>query len=397
MPPQPGPLSEQLERWLAAGLLSHEQAQAIANFEAAHFAGAQQATAQQPIPAPKGKFSAALTLSVIGALVLGLGIIALVAANWGTLPQGLKLAGLVLLNLLAYAAGYALRDRPGASWPGTGAALYLLGGVLFGALLGFLAQGLQLGVDLSTLLTLWGAGLLALAYGVRLSAALHLAVPLGAVIPLAGVWGGGWIFAATPQLSSLFIVLVGLVALALAWWHDHRWPTPDKALGRALGSPWAFWGVPLTLYRLGQMLFSSAHWNQDTYFLNALPLLLVAAALYLWGQRQERRAMQNWALIGLSLSLYSLCFGLGKLLPALLGAALALGLALWGGKVGDRRLVNIGLVGVGIAVLSVYFSLFMRLLSISLVLVGAGLLLLALGYALERARRRLNTPPAGEA
>uniref|UniRef100_UPI0025C59E46 DUF2157 domain-containing protein n=1 Tax=Deinococcus sp. TaxID=47478 RepID=UPI0025C59E46 len=148
---QPDTLAAQLERWRAADLLSNEQAQAILDFEALS------------VKHGRTKFSAALIISIIGALTLGLGIIALVAANWGTLPQSLKFGGLVLLTLSSYAAGYLLRDRPEASWPGTGAALYLLGGVLFGAVLAFLSQGMQLNVNVSTLLMLWGAGLLALA------------------------------------------------------------------------------------------------------------------------------------------------------------------------------------------------------------------------------------------
>ena len=116
------PLSAQLTRWQAAGLLSEAQARAIAEFEARAAGEAARATANGR------RLSAAATLSIIGALVLGLGLIALVAANWGTLPQTIKFAGLVLLTLTSYGVGYALRDKPGASWPGTGAALYLQAG-----------------------------------------------------------------------------------------------------------------------------------------------------------------------------------------------------------------------------------------------------------------------------
>lgn len=370
-----------MARWEAAGLLRPGQARAIVAFEGAGREGSP-ASARPGSPVP--------ILSVVGALVLGLGLIALVAANWGTLPREFKFAGLVLLTLLSYGAGYALRDRPGARWPGTGAALYLLGGVLFGAVLGFLAQGMQLGVSSSTLLMLWGAGLLVLAYGVRLPPALHLAVPLGAVIPLTALYGLGWVWLAeNGAASGLTTLICGLVALGLAWWHDHRWPTPDKALGRELGHPWAFWAVPLTLGGLGGAV-SDFFTSQGADILTALLLGVAAFWLFEWGQHEGRRAMQSWALWGLGLSLYALCWGVGEPPVTLLGGALALGLALWGGRHGERRLINLGLVGVGIAVLSFYFSVFSALLSISLVLVGAGLLLLGIGYGLERARRRLG-------
>ncbi|MFC6617021.1 DUF2157 domain-containing protein [Deinococcus radiophilus] len=120
-------LREQLARWQAAGLLSAEQAAAIWNHE-------QQREGHTPSRPPW-----AVTVSVIGALVLGLGLIALVAANWDGLSRTVRLVGLIALMLGSYAVGYRLRDRPAGRWPGTGAAFYLLGGVLFGGLLAFLA------------------------------------------------------------------------------------------------------------------------------------------------------------------------------------------------------------------------------------------------------------------
>lgn len=375
-----------LQRWQQAGLLTPEQVQAILDFE-----GAQTNEPAKVAPTP------AAMISLIGALVLGLGMIALVAANWGTLPREVKFAGLVALTLLSYGLGYLLRDRAGATWPATGAALYLLGGVLYGAVLGFLAQGMQLGLSINTLLTLWGAGLFALAYAVRLPPALHLALPLGAIIPLLGLYGDslGWLWASGSETANLVVMLLcGLAFLVVTWWHDHRWPSADRTLGRMLGNPWAFWSVPLLLSGLlgllAELFLGTERWFADGLI---LPLLLILAAFALlnWGKREGRRAIQNWSVLALGLSLLYLAVNEMNLL----GGALGLGLALWGGKNGEGRLVNLGLVAVGVAVLTFYFRVFSALLDISLVLVGAGLLLLGLGYLLERTRRRLNSGGQG--
>ncbi|RTR29410.1 DUF2157 domain-containing protein [Deinococcus radiophilus] len=346
-------LREQLARWQAAGLLSAEQAAAIWNHE-------QQREGHTPSRPPW-----AVTVSVIGALVLGLGLIALVAANWDGLSRTVRLVGLIALMLGSYAVGYRLRDRPAGRWPGTGAAFYLLGGVLFGGLLAFLAQGLQLDIPLTALLLLWGAGLAALAYAVRLPAALHLALPLGAVIPLLALYSDGlnWLLGLPPGVQNLWLMgLVGGLFLAAAGWHDRPAPSGQAshltashltdAERHALGHPYAFWGPPLLLGAATALLYHG---------------LLPSDALW---QGQDASAA------------YLLIQGLA--------GVLALSVAYLGQQMERRAVINWGLLGVGASVLGIYFSLFSRLLNISLVLIGAGILLLALGYLLERARRRLS-------
>jgi uncharacterized membrane protein len=63
----------------------------------------------------------------------------------------------------------------------------------------------------------------------------------------------------------------------------------------------------------------------------------------------------------------------------------------WGVRVVSKSLVNLGVVGFAIAVGWFYFSDLMDKLGRSLGLIGLGILFLAGGWALERARRRLVT------
>ncbi|MFC6592097.1 DUF2157 domain-containing protein [Deinococcus lacus] len=339
LPPALRPVQAQLQRWQAVGLLTPEQAAQILAYEQASATGA-------------ARRQWGLTLSALGALVLGLGIIALVAANWGSISGGLKIAGLTTLMLSSYTLGYRLRDADGAGWPGTGAAFYLLGGVLFGALLGLLAQGMQLDVSIGTLLMLWGAGLLALAYAVRLPAALHLALPLGAVLPLLDLYGGtlyGW--GGGGLLPLWVMLLISLLFAGVAVWHDQSSRSPAL---HALGSPWAFWFPPLLLG-------------------SATALMYHGLAASLGTGTPDSPALEQ-----------------GILLVQVLAGLLALGVAYLGGRMERRAVIHWGLLGVAAAVLGLYFSLFARLLNIALVLIGAGLLLLGVGYLLERARRRLS-------
>jgi uncharacterized membrane protein len=78
-----------------------------------------------------------------------------------------------------------------------------------------------------------------------------------------------------------------------------------------------------------------------------------------------------------------------SLLAHRLVAAFALFLMWWGVRQASRALVNLGTVGFGAAVAWFYFSDIFDKVGRSLGLIGLGVLFLAGGWALERARRRL--------
>jgi uncharacterized membrane protein len=322
-----------LQEWQQARLISTRQMQAIL----AHTGLADTGLGE----APRTVNPWVVTLAVLGALVLGLGMIALVGSNWATVPDGLKLAGVLLLMLGAYTLGYRLRDHTAGRLPILGAALYLLGAVLYGALLALLSQGLNLDLDVTSLLMLWGLGVLVLAYAASLPAALHLALPLGIVIPLSGLYGGGaWLYGSS--LETICGIVGGCGVLMLLATVAHKW----GEVGRSLSNPWAFWGPLLLLGSLYTLYVQHLSETFSGWGLMWL-LLLLAASLVLtwWGHRQQRRAWVNW-----------------------------------------------GLLFVGLSVLTIYFQLFGTLATTGGVLVGAGLLLLLVAWGLERTRRQLSGP-----
>lgn len=319
-------LPEALQRWQTQGLLSMEQVQAILAAEGLSPHGA------RPAPAPW-----AVIVSATGALVLGLGVLALVGTNWQELPGWGKLLCVLLPMLGAYAGGYRLRDDPHREahhLPALGAALYLLGGVLFGGLLALLAQAEQAPVDTSALLALWGLGLLMLGYAVKLPASLHLALPLGVVIPLLGVFGASPL-SGLSTLEAACMVIAGVGAAMLVTARLHGPPGTHHILSH----PWAFWGPPLMLGGIYAL-----HHTTAQNFSAALGLCLLLALATVWlGQTWRRAAWINW-----------------------------------------------GLLTTGLVILTVYFELLGSLAVTGVALVGAGVLLLALGWSLERARRHLS-------
>lgn len=67
-------------------------------------------------------------VGVIGAILIGLGVVWLLAQNWHQIPSALKIIILFAVTAAAYTAGTALKVR---KYPGTGKALIVLGSLLY--------------------------------------------------------------------------------------------------------------------------------------------------------------------------------------------------------------------------------------------------------------------------
>lgn len=80
-------MKSKLERWQQAGLLTSEQVDAIISFESQH---------------PQRANWWLYSFMILGAVIIGLGVISLIAANWADIPDGVKLAAdFLLLAVLA--------------------------------------------------------------------------------------------------------------------------------------------------------------------------------------------------------------------------------------------------------------------------------------------------------
>ena len=85
------PRAKKLVRWIAQGLISEAQAQAIEEYEA-----------------ERTKDTGLKVFTRVGALAIAIGIISLVASNWDAIPPRLKLS-LDLLVGISF-AGFAARQ-----------------------------------------------------------------------------------------------------------------------------------------------------------------------------------------------------------------------------------------------------------------------------------------------
>lgn len=90
-----GTINRKLEQWLQAGLIAPTQRDAILDFENQH---------------PQRANWWLYSFMVLGAAIIGLGVISLIAANWSEIPDGVKLG--VDFALLALLAGGAYHQYP---------------------------------------------------------------------------------------------------------------------------------------------------------------------------------------------------------------------------------------------------------------------------------------------
>ena len=389
-PPFAERLARETERWVADGVITVEQATALR----ARYATAESASE------PRGRAAAAL--GMIGAIAVGFGVIGFFAANWDGMSHAVRLALLTLAVAAAYAGGYQLRERTGRS-PRVGEALYLLGVLLFGASLFLVGQMYNVQAHDPLALLIWAAAAVAVAVVVRSRAIGWAALLLltawvgfevGDALDESGDDAAG--IGALAVFYGAALYAVGTAAherLRAGWLDETGFADAARRLGLLIGAAgvfvFTFSGASEALDDSGGALDG---WVRVAVVFVAALALGGAGALAL-GRRPSGRAeaLVVAAAVGLML-VAALAGGNGTvyaLLFNLVFAAIALG-AIYVGFVGDEPwLVNAGVALVAVDLVGRYFDVFWSALPRSAGLIGAGVLILAIAYALERQRKRL--------
>lgn len=122
----------------------------------------------------------------LGGLLLGLGLITLVAANWQGWSRGLRVVLLLSLFIAVNTAGFLGWYSSHAQWRRLGKALLLLGALILGANLGLMSQMFHQSGEVYQLYLVWGTGVLAMAYGLQFTWLAILAILLVGI----GYWWG---------------------------------------------------------------------------------------------------------------------------------------------------------------------------------------------------------------
>ena len=98
-------------------------------------------------------------ISILGAVLLGVGVLLLVAANWQDIPNIMRVLILLIATFSAFWAG-ARWTHENSEYPKTGFALVLLAHIMMGASIFLIAQIYHINANASSLLLLWFFALL---------------------------------------------------------------------------------------------------------------------------------------------------------------------------------------------------------------------------------------------
>ena len=99
-------------------------------------------------------------LLVIGAVLIGVGILSFIAGNWQQIPKLAKFLLLFFATAGFYAGGYKMEDV----YPKTSRSLYYIGMFMYGAGIFLIGQMFNLGEGMYADFFMWGLGILPLAY-----------------------------------------------------------------------------------------------------------------------------------------------------------------------------------------------------------------------------------------
>ena len=170
-------LTREVDGWERDGLVSAEQAQSILRRYPPIAAEAPAAESVDPFSAgpdaPAGDAAERSTLvnravsiiGVMGAVLVGLGIIIYVAANWDAIPVWARVTMLVALTGATNVAGWVLLTK--FDYPRIGVAVLVIGALAYGAAIHLVAQIYHVPVNHPNLTTAWFLGVLPVGYLAR--------------------------------------------------------------------------------------------------------------------------------------------------------------------------------------------------------------------------------------
>ncbi len=353
-----------LARWESAGLIDPDAAARIRAFE------------ERDAGPIRLRWPAIVAL-VFGGLMLGAGVVLFVAAHWDSISPSTRFL-LVLLMVAAFHIGGALARRTDA----LAITLHGVGTVALGA-------GIYLSGQIFNMNEHWPSAILLWAIGAGIAWwLLRDWVQFAMFAMLVPLWlGGEWTEMLPRMGGAAFRVLgCGLLLTAITYF-TARTRERDSAKRRVLMWLGAFTVLPSAV----SLALEFELWR-NTSNPSSAPIALgylvafgapMIVAYFLRGREVWMNAIAAaWVfLLGLIATsdnafIYVWCAG---------GAA---AMVAWGVREGRSERVNMGMAGFALTLLFFYFSEVMSKLDRSASLVGLGLLFLAGGWALEKARRR---------
>ncbi len=392
-------IRREIETWRAEGLISSELAEALAN--------RYQTTEVHRRAFGLSRFSS--IIAIFGTVLVGLGVIGLMAVNWDGLSGFAKLGLLVGFTTASYIVGWSLAYR--FEYPRTGIAIILLGAILFGASIHLIAQSFNVDVNHPNLVIAWFIGVIPLAYATRSNAVLVLSMIL--LLSGLGFRSQEWTTTGFDDGALWFwglvaYMLVGSALFAIGRLHARL--TEYQHFARVY-EIWGFVISGVATYILGSMFLWSELEYSDLptltveYWATIALSVAVSGVVTYVGYRWDATgtvvsARWRWevsgvlaifgiallTLVGLFASVSWFWLPFNAVIIAAVVAMVNAGI-----RFNRNYLVNIAFILFSITVISRYFEIGIELglLDQAMAYIVAGVLLIAMGLGLERLRRRL--------
>ena len=389
-------LERQIADWTSRNIISKIQGDAILDYERG------KKSAGKPNRILYGFF-------IVGAAVIGIGIISLIAANWEQIPPSLKLAGdLLLLCITAFLVAKA-HDRSGEYLFDAAAAFFSL--LCLGSI-ALISQVFHTGGELYQALLLWALLILPLAlmgkknFLPRFWVIVSLSVPVSWAFSRASWYHDSALSAASVFVSIPFFSLAAGNMLGIA-------ESPRRPNAGRFGRHYTAWGAltSLALMLATDITFSIKSSTLDFPPAATLYLLAGAANLTAWLSPHWPRKMKIVALVMSLLTvaawlpspgglmLQGALQGVSMTLAEAAGALFSVLMLVMLGMVfiiGDfPRLFNAVMVLLAVRFIFVYFQVLGSLAMTGLGLIISGIMIMGIAFLWYRYRNRIGTFMAG--
>jgi len=381
--------------WQASGIITEDQATSILSYYDRYF----------PISAKPQIYARLSTiLATMGAVLVGLGIILLVGANWQDIPLIVRFALLCAVIVMCNGTGYFLLYIK--EYSRSGEAIFLVGSIAFGAGVFLATQVYHYETEPPLLLFWWCVGVIPMAYILRLRSVLCLGLGLFVVTFI-------WFlvnFSGDMESAAAFIGLVTALGSTL-----FAVGTLHRLADSFIKFSWIYvtFGIGILLSALYVLSFEGFLHDDFLDVVNGNPIgnfipitLLSSLALVCWvlyiGIKRRQIAVAHrpvldlvaipWGIMVASIAYWAPMIGNSVLFAAVFNAALAVTvIAIIVAGVAERKsyLINMGLLFFGLLLLTRYIDLMWGMMDGAVFFIVGGILLLLTGFFLERTRRRL--------
>ena len=393
-------LPAEVARWQADGLITDAQAAAIL---LRYPAGATADSAEPAAGSAIGNRVVSV-IAIMGAALIGLGIIAFIAANWSDIPKLVKLALMVVGTPAIYVIGWFVGYRFG--YERIGMAIILLGAIAFGASIHLVAQTYHVPVNHPNLMPLWFLGVIPLAYITRSRAIMGLSIIL--FLAAGGFRAQAWLSGFEEELVLMVPAFLTLGAFLFAAGRAQARFADTRQFARlcdiagllVVAAATYVLGFNSLWEELGEYRPSFAELSTEYWLAVGIAGLAAAimAGVASWrdgGRRSEQILWEYGALAAMAVIAAAMWLGLafgGQWLwwvfnLTLLAGVLAMIAA--GYRWNRAYLINLAAPIFAIALFTRYFEFGFGLLGQSVAFIVAGVILLAGGFGLEYLRRRL--------